>query len=245
MHRLKDSSIVGQRNNKKKKDHQRRSVPPRGRPPARLSLVGFWAFAASAPQERSEQLEWSSDSCQNKERGFNGGKRWLIESGGSSSCMGGHTRCARQQTRTVQVLLHEEMFFTAILLTMREATRRQPANIKTNKLGLQGLHLLTPSLILQPLSLVLNCVLSRGDWMGSLGFTLHHPQKDPPPFLTSLGGAKRSWKPPQKTSQLIYLQTCQTAFTLKFGLFFLFFCPFHPTVNSNYLTNCWWTKRTL
>lgn len=106
--------------------------------------------------------------------------------------MGGHTRCARQQTRTVQVLLHEEMFFTAILLTMREVTRRQPANIKTNKLGLQGLHLVTPSLILQPLSLVLNCVLSRGDWMGSLGFTLHHPQKDPPPFLTSLGGAKRS-----------------------------------------------------
>lgn len=116
-----------------------------------------------------------------------GGKRWLIESGGSSSCMGGHTRCARQQTRTVQVLLHEEMFFTAILLTMREATQRQPANIKTNKLGLQGLHLLTPSLILQPLSLVLNCVLSRGDWMGSLGFTLHHPQKDPPPFFNQPG----------------------------------------------------------
>lgn len=34
------------------------------------------------------------------------------------------------------MLLHEEMFFTAILLTMRH----QPANMKTNKLGLQGLH---------------------------------------------------------------------------------------------------------
>lgn len=143
--------------------------------------------------------------------------------------MGGHTRCARQQTRTVQVLLHEEMFFTAILLTMREATRRQPANMKTNKLGLQGLHLLTPSLILQPLRLVLNCVLSRGDWMGSLGFTLHHPQKDPPLFLTSLGGAKRSWKKKPLSWFIFRLARLQLLLNL------VFFCPFHPTVNSNYL----------
>lgn len=214
MHRLTCNAGIFQRDLKKKKDHQQRSAASRGRPPACLSLVGFWALAASAPPERSEQLEWNSDSCQNKEQGFNGGeKRRLIESGGSSSCMGGHTRCARQQTRTVQVLLLEEMFFTAILLTMREATRRQPANIQTYKLGLQGLHLLTPSLILQPPSLVLN-------W---------------------------GWKKLKKTkhlrvdlfADLPYVDWKKTAVTLKFGP------PLHPTVNSNYLINGWWTKRTL
>lgn len=156
-----------------------------------LLLVYLW-WASECLQRalrRRGANSWSEalTAVRTKNEALMGGKRWLIESGGSSSCMGGHTRCARQQTRTVQVLLHEEMFFTAILLTMREATRRQPANIKTNKLGLQGLHLLTPSLILQPLSLVLNCVPSRGDWMGSLGFTLHHPQKDPPPFFNQPG----------------------------------------------------------
>lgn len=95
--------------------------------------------------------------------------------------MGGHTR-ARQQTRTVQVLLHEEMFFTAILLTMR----RQPANMKTNKLGLQGLHLLTPSLILQPLCLVLNCSQQRGlDGLFGLYFT--PPTEGSTPFFNQPG----------------------------------------------------------